>query len=255
VLDERAPVWVACHLGSRGLGHTIASGFLNLAHGRGWREQFKDDPMARPTVIARAREAELFDAYVASLGLALEYASAGRDHVIGVMLEVLGATAEVRVRNHHNFATLERHHGEDVWVVRKGATPAQPGQLGFVGGSMGDIAVVVEGVASEESRLGLQSTVHGAGRVMSRSRAAGSRARRDGTRKRQGVVTQAMMREALERFGGVELRGGEVDESPHVYRKLRTVLDAHANTIRVRHTLRPIGVVMAGGDVRDPYRD
>jgi tRNA-splicing ligase RtcB len=245
-----APVWVACHFGSRGLGHKIASGFLNLAHFRGWGDQFQDDPMAKPTVIDRKTNEFLFDAYVASMNLALDYAYAGRDYVIGQMLDVLGAQADFRVHNHHNYAAKESHGGEDVWVVRKGATPAMPGQLGFVGGSMGDIAAVVEGVESEENTLGLNSTVHGAGRVMSRSKAKGNRS---GTRK--GLITRQMMSDALKQFGGVVVRGGEVDESPHVYRKLRTVLDAHANTIRVRHTLRPVGVVMAGADVRDPYRD
>ena len=73
------------------------------------------------------------------------------------------------MHNHHNFAWPEEHAGETVQVVRKGATPAFPGQTGFVGGSMGDWAVVVEGVESELAARTLRSTVHGAGRVMSRS--------------------------------------------------------------------------------------
>jgi tRNA-splicing ligase RtcB len=61
-----------------------------------------------------------------------------------------------------------------MWVVRKGATPAFPGQYGFVGGSMGDDAVILRGVESEASKSSLYSTVHGAGRVMSRTTASGS---------------------------------------------------------------------------------
>ena len=60
------------------------------------------------------------------------------------------------VHNHHNYAWRETHGGRDLWVVRKGATPAFPGQRGFVGGSMGDDAVIIEGVDSE--RPGLRST-------------------------------------------------------------------------------------------------
>jgi len=55
------------------------------------------------------------------------------------------------------------HEGRDVWVVRKGATPAFPGQRGFVGGSMGDDAMTIEGVESPQARASLYSTVHGAG--------------------------------------------------------------------------------------------
>ena len=45
------------------------------------------------------------------------------------------------VHNHHNYAWDEEHAGERLHVVRKGATPAFPGQTGFIGGSMGDWAV------------------------------------------------------------------------------------------------------------------
>ena len=80
------------------------------------------------------------------------------------------------MHNHHNFAWRESHFGREYWVVvPKGCTPAFPGQLGFVGGSMGDIAVILEGVDSNDSKAALYSTVHGAGRVLSRRQAAGKR--------------------------------------------------------------------------------
>lgn len=155
----------------------------------------------------------------------------------------------------------ETHDGEEMMVVRKGATPAWPGQKGFVGGSMGDISVVVEGVDTEEARAALRSTIHGAGRVMSRRRAAGRvRWRKDehGRRVqeviRPGEISREMMADWLRR-AGVELRGAGTDESPHVYRRLPDVLAAHAGSIRVLHTLHPLGVVMAGEDVFDPYKD
>jgi tRNA-splicing ligase RtcB len=62
------------------------------------------------------------------------------------------------------------------------------------------------------------------------------------------------MEEAVRRFG-VELRGAGTDEAPMVYRKLETVLEAHRDTLEILHVLRPIGVVMAGEDEFDPYKD
>ncbi len=94
------------------------------------------------------------------------------------MLEILGADAIHEVHNHHNFARREEHGGRTYWVIRKGCTPAWPGQEGFVGGSMGDDSVILEGVASGEAEESLFSTVHGAGRVMSRTEAAGRVRRR-----------------------------------------------------------------------------
>jgi tRNA-splicing ligase RtcB len=202
----------------------------------------------------------LGQAYWQAMTLAGRYAYAGRDFVVDQVLAILGARAVDAVHNHHNYAWLEEHQGEHLIVVRKGATPAFPGQRGFIGGSMGDISVIVEGIASDEARVALRSTVHGAGRVMSRTRAAGKRrwVKRDGRRvqetTRAGEISREMMAEWLRREG-VELRGAGTDESPHVYRRLPEVLQIHAGSIRILHTLRPLGVAMAGDDVFDPYKD
>src|SRR5689334_12784097 len=107
------------------------------------------------------------------MNLAGQYAYAGREWVARTVVKLMGAQEVELVHNHHNFAWREVHGGEELIVVRKGATPAFPGQRGFVGGSMGDDAVIIEGVESPESPAALYSTVHGAGRVMSRTAAAG----------------------------------------------------------------------------------
>src|SRR6202022_350359 len=101
------------------------------------------------------------------------YAYAGREAVAYRVLRLLEATVTDTVHNHHNYANRELHHGDDFIVIRKGATAAFPGQRGFVGGSMGDISVIVRGVDTPAAAAALFSTVHGAGRVMSRTKAAG----------------------------------------------------------------------------------
>ena len=159
------------------------------------------------------------------------------------------------VHNHHNFAWREKHNGDEYWVVRKGATPAFPGQKGFIGGSMGDDAVIIEGVDSTVSREALYSTVHGAGRIMSRTAAKGRFVKVGGKRIRQeGLVRHDEMMKWLQ-DRQVVLRGGDLDEAPQAYRRLPDVLAAHAGTIRVLHTLRPLGVAMAATDTTDPYKD
>jgi tRNA-splicing ligase RtcB (3'-phosphate/5'-hydroxy nucleic acid ligase) len=265
-------LWIACHFGSRGFGHGVATGFLNVAAGRDFHsgqttgESMHAIPSLLPLTEDAARELGAADAaYSADMGrryerameLAGQYAYAGREHVMAEVLGMLGAEANRIVHNHHNYAWTEEHGGEEVVVVRKGATPAFPGQTGFIGGSMGDWAVVVEGAASPLSERTLRSTVHGAGRVMSRSAARGNR---KGTR--PGLVTRQMMHERLEEFRQqtgypLEIRGGDVDESPMVYRRLDDVVRAHEETltIRVLHRLLPVVVCMAGSDVLDPFKD
>lgn len=116
---------------------------------------------------------------------------------------------------------------------------------------MGDISVILEGVENDEAKKALYSTVHGAGRVMSRTKAAGKlkKGRRQG-----GLISKEMMDEWVQKQG-VVLRGGGCDESPHCYKRLPEVLEHHKNSVRILHTLKPIGVAMAGEDVFDPYMD
>jgi tRNA-splicing ligase RtcB len=282
--DEDGRIWVGVHFGSRGFGHKTASGFLALAQGLPFGARAHEGEMDSPPVLFEA-DSELGESYVAAMQLAGDYAYAGRDVVVDKVLEILGADAVHEVHNHHNFAWREEHFGRDYWVIRKGCTPARPGQEGFVGGSMGDESVILEGVESAENEHALYSTVHGAGRVMSRTQAAGRVRRRKvwactmrdcshvadepgacpehGTNLRKvwvseqvkpGLVDWPAVQERL-RGSGIVLVGGGADEAPEVYKRLPDVLAAHAGTVRVKHTLRPLGVAMAGRDVHDPYKD
>lgn len=168
--DEDGWLWVGVHFGSRGFGHKTATWALAQMGA-------KDDSMMAPPVVIPIAS-ELGQQYIDGMERAGRYAYAGRDWVIDKVLSILGASRTDYVHNHHNFAWRERHDGVDYWVHRKGATPAFAGQRGFVGASMGESAVILEGVDSPRSAAALYSTVHGAGRVMSRTQAAGKTKKR-----------------------------------------------------------------------------
>ncbi len=259
--DDEGLLWVGVHFGSRGFGHKTATGFFALHQGLRFEDRAKEGPMDSPPVLFDTGT-ELGQSYISAMNLALDYAYAGRDLVVERVLRILGTHATEEVHNNHNYAARESHFGHDYWVVRKGCTPAFPEQRGFVGGSMGDISVILEGVDGQQAKEALYSTVHGAGRVLSRRQAAGKRRfvrdKRTGRRVAKtispGVIDwDAVKRELQQR--GIELRGGGADEAPGVYKRLDDVLDAHQGSIRILHTLRPLGVAMAGDDVLDPYRD
>lgn len=251
--DEADSIWVGVHFGSRGFGFGVAHGFLALSQNRAWGERAPERE-----VLLDVRTS-LGDAYWQLMSLAGRYAYAGREWVARKVVAMLGGQELELVHNNHNFAWREEHGGEFLYVVRKGATPAFPGQTGFVGGSMGDDAVIIRGVASDDPAVrtlqarALYSTVHGAGRVMSRTAAAGKRTRK-GRVLKPGAVSRRMMLEWVEKKG-VVLRGGGTDESPHVYRRLPEVLAAQGPTVEVLHTLHPLIVVMAGAEEFDPYKD
>jgi tRNA-splicing ligase RtcB len=248
--DETGTIWVGVHFGSRGFGHAVASGFLALSQGRKWGERV---PEAESLLDLSA---PIGHDYWHLMELAGAYAYAGREWVARKVVSILGAHEVELVHNHHNFAWKETHDGQDLIVVRKGATPAFPNQLSFVGGSMGDDSVILRGAPANnaEQRDALYSTVHGAGRVMSRTKARGKVNRRTGVVKQPGVISWEMLREWIGPKG-IILRGGGLDEAPQVYRRLPDVLAAQGSTIEIVHRLTPIVVVMAGENEFDPYKD
>ena len=230
--DEAGFVWIGVHFGSRGLGHTSATRYLKAAGG-------KDGMNVPPAVIDE--DSEIGRRYIAAMQLAGRYAYAGREWVVERVRQIIGGAVTDTVHNHHNYAWRETHGGRDLWVVRKGATPAFPGQRGFVGGSMGDDAVIIEGIDTPEAKAALYSTVHGAGRLFSRKEA-----KRRFTRVEMDTWLQQR---------GVTLIGADLDESPMAYRRLPEVLADHAGSVRVLHTLRPFAVAMAGSNEFDPFKD
>lgn len=242
-------VWVGCHFGSRGFGWQVAAGFMALSAGKTFGERVRESESGLLDLSASGGAD-----YLELMQLAGDYAYAGRDWVCATAAQVIGAPILEEIHNHHNFAWREYHAGiGNVWVVRKGATPAFPGQRGFVGGSMGDTSVILRGYdgtngrIQEEQEQNLFSTVHGAGRVMSRTQAKGKTHRKTGEVIREGAVSQAEMDSWLEeQFASPVIRfGGDLDESPQAYRRLSDVLCYLGDTIEIETVLTPRVVMMA----------
>lgn len=257
--DEDGWLWIGVHFGSRGFGHRTTTGFMSLAQGLNFNDKPKQSPMNGKPLLFDVNTTIGQD-YIQALDLAGKYAYAGRDIVVDKVLDILGGNALKEVHNHHNFAWKETHFGEDYWVVRKGCTPAFPNQEGFIGANMRDTSVIVEGVETPTSANALYSTVHGAGRVLSRTKALGkTRWQRRGKKRVRTIISKGQVDfyqvQAELRNKDIYLRGGGADEAPECYKNLEEVLEYQGNTIRIKHRLHPIGVAMAGEDIYDPYKD
>ena len=245
--DENGWIWIGVHFGSRGLGHKTTTRFLKLAGG-------KDGIDVAPAIVDPS--AEIGARYLAGMTLAGEYAYAGREWVVDRIRKILAAKVVDSVHNHHNFAWRETHGDRELWVVRKGATPAFPGQRGFVGGSMGDDAVILEGVDGDLSSDSLYSTVHGAGRVMSRTEAKGKVHRKTGKVIRRRAASAARDMEAwLGRARRACCAAAISTRRRRPIAACRRFFPITKGTVRILHTLRPVAVIMAGKDIRDPYKD
>jgi tRNA-splicing ligase RtcB len=133
-------------------------------------------------------------------------------------------SADVEAVNcHHNYINKEQHHGQDVWITRKGAVSAKKGELGIIPGSMGAKSFIVRGLGNDESFC---SCSHGAGRVMSRTEA-------------KKLVT---VDEHIQATAGVACRKDEhvIDESPRAYKPIEKVMAAQADLVEIVHTLKQV---------------
>lgn len=161
--------------------------------------------------------------YWISMNLAGDYAQACHDHIHYRLGKVLGKKPVAKIENHHNFAWKEKQAtGEELIVHRKGATPAAKGEMGIIPGSMATPGFIVEGKGDVSS---LSSASHGAGRHLSRSKAA-------------ETITRSKMLKMLDRER-ITLIGGGVDEAPIAYKNIHDVIEAQTELVNIVGTFYP----------------
>lgn len=226
-LDEADRVWFMLHSGSRGVGNAIGNLFIELAQAdmRQHLANLPDKDLAYFEEGSRH-----FADYVEAVEWAQDYARQNRElmmlAVVGAARKALGKPFEASleaVNCHHNYVQREQHFGREVLVTRKGAVSAQKGQLGIIPGSMGARSFIVRGLGNEESFC---SCSHGAGRVMSRTKA----------KSRFTVEDQRRATAHVECRKDKEV----IDEIPMAYKDIDAVMRAQQELVEVVHTLRQV---------------
>ncbi|MGK5682995.1 RtcB family protein [Actinoplanes sp. URMC 104] len=224
--DEKGQVWLFLHSGSRGVGNKIASYHIRVAQeaAKRWYLDLPD-----PDLAYLAEGTDEFWTYIRQLRWAQDFALANRDEMMDRVVDcfaqyVGGEVRELeRVQCHHNYTEQETHFGKQVWLSRKGAINAEKGRPGLIPGSMGDASYVVVGKGNP---VALNSSPHGAGRQLSRSKA-------------RKTFTREQLREAMK---GIEYRDTDafLDEIPGAYKPIDVVMQDAGDLVEVRHTLRQI---------------
>lgn len=225
-LDEHQRVWVMLHSGSRGIGNAIGRHFIELAK----RDAERAGLELPDRDLAYFREgADHFDDYVEAVQWAQDYAKFNRREMMRLILEQLKhhllpfEVMKGAINCHHNYVEREVHFDEEVYLTRKGAIRAGRGELGIIPGSMGAKSYIVEGKGDANA---FESCAHGAGRVMSRTRA-----------KKMFDV-----RDMEAQTEGVECRKdkGVIDEIPGAYKDIDTVMENQSDLVKIVHTLKQI---------------
>ena len=211
------------HSGSRGTGASVAGYYSRLA-----MDLHPELPKQLRHLAWLDLSSEAGQEYWRAMQLMGRYAAANHACIHRHLAKTLGVEVLADVENHHNFAWEEEHQGEPLIVHRKGATPAAEGDLGIIPGSMAHPAYVVRGLGNPAS---LDSSSHGAGRVMSRKKAKQS-------------FTWSETRKLLQERG-VELLSAGLDEVPMAYRDIDRVMAAQEDLVEALARFHPRMVKMA----------
>lgn len=216
-------VGLLSHSGSRALGANIANHYTKIAISK------RRLPQDAKNLAWLDLNEEAGMEYWLAMNLAGDYASACHHVIHNKIAKQLGRRPMKMVENHHNFAWKEKWEGREVIVHRKGATPAGKDVLGIIPGSMTATGYIVKGKGESAS---VNSASHGAGRLMSRSKAMQS-------------ITHNALKDELKKHG-VKLLGGGLDEAPFAYKDIELVMQSQQSLVDVVGKFTPKIVKMDG---------
>jgi tRNA-splicing ligase RtcB len=210
------------HFGSRTVGSTIAKAYEKLANDKyDMPHGMTDAPLDLNTPDGRD--------YWRLMQWAGEFTEAGHRWLHAHLLAELEKRVALTYEPSHFFGS--RHNfawsTDDGIVHRKGATPAAVGQYGVIPATMGDASQIVVGLGDRDS---FESASHGGGRVLSRGQAM----------QQLSDAAGYVLREH-----NVHLIGGDSDEHPLAYKKIKEVMAEQATCVRTIGTFTPRVVRMA----------
>jgi len=227
-VDTENQVWLMLHSGSRNIGNKLAQYHISTAKDLA---KMADTNLPDKDLAHFVTGTPEFESYWRDLQWAQEYARFNRDVMMARFKKIIekhlaGGKAFkplLVVNCHHNYSEKEVHFGEDVYVTRKGAVRADKEDYGIIPGSMGAKSYIVKGKGNIESFC---SCAHGAGRLMSRTKA-------------KKAYT---LDDLIEQTKGVECRKDEgiLDEIPGAYKPIEQVMENQSDLVEVVATLKQV---------------
>ena len=224
-VDEEDTIWATLHSGSRGIGNKIGMYYIKKA--QDLMEKFRIK-LPDPDLAYLPEGTPEFDEYIRYLHWAQKFALLNREEMMDRFLTELKYSVREfkeieRINSHHNFTQIENHFGHNVWITRKGAVKADIMDRGMIPGSMGTKSYIISGLGN---KMSFNSSPHGAGRRMSRTKAKQTFKMED--------LDQAMK--------GIEFRRSEVliDEIPGAYKDIGEVMENAKELVKIDYTLKQI---------------
>jgi len=235
-------IWIMIHSGSRNLGFKVANYYNKLA--QGLNEKWHSSVPKSWELAFLPVDSVGGQNYIKEMNYCVEFALANRKLIMDRVLEIfdketkrfnnitaqkLIGSVEPMINIAHNYASLENHFGQNVWVHRKGATKATKGLVGIIPGSQGTASYIVEGLGNKESFM---SCSHGAGRRMSRSQA----------RRELNLKEEIAKMDKKGIIHGLRNQG-DLDEASSAYKDIDWVMKQQEELVKIKVKLLPLAVI------------
>lgn len=236
--DEAGYLCIMIHSGSRHMGAEICDYFHKKARDLNakWYSQVPDE-YRLAFLPVHTKEGQQ---YINWMNLALDYAFENRERMLQKTCDIVkehieryaGLTVSFtdKINCHHNYASLENHYNENVWVHRKGATRVRLGERAVIPGAMGSYSYVVEGKGNTESFC---TSSHGAGRAYSRSGAM------------QAFTAEQVMVDLKEQgvILGKRKKNDVAEECRFAYKDIDEVMAQQTDIVTPVRKMKTVGVV------------
>ena len=215
--DTNFKIWIIVHSGSRKLGHSIASHYMKLASN-------SDKP--KEGLYSFDAKSELGELYINDMNFLISLSAVNRIELILSSIKCMEKHCGKIKFDMENLIDCNHNHAElkdGLWIHRKGATHADVDMLGIIPGNMHDGCYIVSGLGYKPA---LYSSSHGAGRVMSRSKA------------KENINLEEF--KTLMNHIACKANESTLDESPWAYKNIYDVLKLQQNMIKIKNHILPI---------------
>lgn len=205
--DENDDLWLTVHSGSRNLGIQIASSFQEVA------ERLNPRPEGLSFL-----QGDALDEYLNDMKLGQEFAHLNRQTMLNNIVKVMGWHVEDSFDSIHNYIDIENG------IIRKGSTDATKDKRLIIPMNMQFGSIIAEGKGNDDWN---NSAPHGAGRVLSRSKAKKILSMDDFKEDMNGIYTTTAVQSTI-------------DEAPEAYKKPEDILSQIGDTVTIKHIIKPL---------------
>ena len=217
--DESGLLYLAVHTGSRNLGKQVADIYQRLAI----TSLTKDGETLLPKPLCYL-EGELRDKYLHDMKLCQRWAILNRKIIVGLLMDFLKAKSYVSKYSEDDAFESVHNYISDDNLIRKGAISAKLGEKCIIPMNMRDGSLICVGKGNDDWN---NSAPHGAGRVMSRTKAFELIDLKDFEESMVGIYSETISERTK-------------DESPMVYKPAQEIKDNISETVSILNTIKPI---------------